>query len=383
EALGEGTVLDLFEHFLHVFFDASIDDAWTGDVVTEFSGVGDRPALFGKATFDHEVNDELQFVQYFEVGNFWLVASFGEHFESSRNEVGCATAEDGLFTEQVGFGFFGEGGFDDTCTGSADTLGVCQGEVFSFAGFVFFHGDQGWDTAAGFEFTTDNVTWALWCDHGNVNTGWGFDVAVADVETVGEEQCVAFLQVRFNGFFEHLCLVLVWYQDHDDVSFFGCVSNGEYLQAFSFGFGLGFGAFGQADAYVDAGVAQGQRVGVALGAVADNSYFAVLQQRKVGIFVIVFLGHESVVLLGGICGWFIWSERGRSWICRRGQLRSCRNGRVRGCQRVRALPVALPVFVRNRWLLRSRRRWTHRRRWRGTVRQLGLPMRGWMHRSEP
>src|SRR5699024_5592719 len=83
-------------------------------------------------------------------------------------------------------------------------------------------------------------------------------------------------------------------------------------------------AFGQADAYVDAGVAQGERVGVALGAVANDSYFAVLQQGEVGIFVIVFLGHESVVLLGGICGWFIWSERGRSWICRRGQLRSCR-----------------------------------------------------------
>src|SRR5699024_12077411 len=72
-------------------------------------------------------------------------------------------------------------------SGSTDTLGVGQGDVFSFSGFVFFNSDQRWHTTAGLEFATHNVAWTFWCDHGYVNTGWGLNVFVADVESVSEE----------------------------------------------------------------------------------------------------------------------------------------------------------------------------------------------------
>src|SRR5699024_2754832 len=154
--------------------------------------------------------------------------------------------------------------------------------------------------------------------------------------------------MRLDRLGEDLCLVLVWDQNHDDIGFFGGFGNGEDLEAFGFGLGLGLGAFGQADAYVNAGVTQRQRVRVALGAVTNNGYFAVLQQCGVGVVVIIFFGHESVILLGGLV---IWSVHGRSWICRRGQQRWCRSARVRGCQRARVLPVGLPASERHRLLL--------------------------------
>src|SRR5665647_2789877 len=63
EALGEGTALDVREHGLHVVLDPLVDDAGTRDVVAVLCRVGDRPALFGDATLNHQVNDQLELVQ--------------------------------------------------------------------------------------------------------------------------------------------------------------------------------------------------------------------------------------------------------------------------------------------------------------------------------
>src|SRR5699024_4176121 len=98
KALRKGTILDFCQHGFHIFFDLSVDNAWPGDIVTKFRGIRNGPALFGKATFNHKVNNKFQFVQYLKVGNPWLVASFSENFETCLDEVGCTTVEHSLFT---------------------------------------------------------------------------------------------------------------------------------------------------------------------------------------------------------------------------------------------------------------------------------------------
>jgi hypothetical protein len=169
EALGEGTGLDVGEDSLHVFLHLGGDDARAGDVVAVLSGVGNAPALLGDAALPHEVNDELELVQYLEVGDLRLVAGFGQGFEAVLDQLGHAAAEDGLLAEEVGFGLFGEGGLDDAGAGAADGLGVGLGEVPGGAGSVLLDGDDVRDAAAGFELAANGVAGCLRGDQDDVN----------------------------------------------------------------------------------------------------------------------------------------------------------------------------------------------------------------------
>jgi len=49
--------------------------------------------------FVHEVNDQLQFVQAFEVGHFRRVASFNQGFETGFNQLNGTAAQNGLLAE--------------------------------------------------------------------------------------------------------------------------------------------------------------------------------------------------------------------------------------------------------------------------------------------
>jgi hypothetical protein len=63
-------------------------------------------------------------MQAFKVGNLRLIAGFNQGFESGLDKGCDAAAENGLFTEEIGFGFFLEGGFNNTSAGAPDTFGV-------------------------------------------------------------------------------------------------------------------------------------------------------------------------------------------------------------------------------------------------------------------
>ena len=57
---------------------------------------------------------------------------------------------------------------------------------------------------------------------------------------------------------------------------------------------IGLRAFLEADDNLDAGVAQVQRVGVALGAVADNGDLATLDDRQVCVVVVKHFSHLRI-----------------------------------------------------------------------------------------
>src|SRR3546814_1238738 len=69
-----------------------------------------------------------------EVSHFRRVAGFNQRFEAGFDELNGTAAQHGLFTEQVGFGFFAEIGFDDAGTAAADGASIGQGDVACCAG---------------------------------------------------------------------------------------------------------------------------------------------------------------------------------------------------------------------------------------------------------
>ena len=231
EALGEGTVLNVVQNSLHGSLDFWSDDTWTGHVVTVFCGVRAGPALLSDSTFNHEVNDELEFVQNLEVCDLGLVSGFCQGFKTGLNQVRNTTAQYGLFTEQVGFGFFCERGLDSTCAQTTNGLGVGQNGVPCASGFVLFNSDKHGDTSAVNKLTAHNVAGALRRNHDDVHAFRSLDVAKADVETVTEHQGLAGGQFVLDFVVVDVGLNLVGCKDDDDVSPVGNFAGGSNFEA--------------------------------------------------------------------------------------------------------------------------------------------------------
>ena len=81
-------------------------------------------------------------------------------------------------------------------------------------------------------------------------------------------------------------MALVRQQDHHQVATTGGVDDGQDLQALLARLADGGGVGAQADDHVDAGVLQVERVGVALGAVADDRDGLAVQERGVCVVVV-------------------------------------------------------------------------------------------------
>ncbi len=108
---------------------------------------------------------------------------------------------------------------------------------------------------------------------------------------MAEEEGVARLQVRLDGLLVHVALDRVRHQDHDDVGLGGGLGRGDDAQAGLLRLGTGLRALQEADTDVHARVAQRQRVGVALAAVADDRDLAALDDGQVGVVFVEQLGH--------------------------------------------------------------------------------------------
>ena len=59
-------------------------------------------------------------MQAFKIGDLRLVTRFDQRLESRLDQLAYAAAQHGLFAEQIGFGFLGEGGLDNAGAGGAD-----------------------------------------------------------------------------------------------------------------------------------------------------------------------------------------------------------------------------------------------------------------------
>jgi hypothetical protein len=147
------------------------------------------------------------------------------------------------------------------------------------------------------------VTGALRRDHRDVDILRRLDRPVPDVEAMGEHQHVASFEVWRDVLLVDRWLRRVGRQDHDHVGFLRRFANGLHRKPGRLGLGLTLAAFLQADAHVHAALLQVERVGVPLGAVADDRHLLASNQREVGVFFIANLGHVSLYFSKrGLCG---------------------------------------------------------------------------------
>ena len=85
--------------------------------------LGDRKTHAANSGFVHQIHDQFEFVEAFEVRHLGLITGFNECLVSSEHKCAQTTAENSLFTEEVGFGLFLKGCFNDTSASSTDAFG--------------------------------------------------------------------------------------------------------------------------------------------------------------------------------------------------------------------------------------------------------------------
>ena len=262
--LGELAVFDGLELGGHALLDGGVDDFRTDRDVAVFGGLGDREAHAGDALLVHEVDDELELVKALEVGHLGLEASLDEHFKARFDEGGGAAAEDDLFAEEVGDGFFAEVGFEDAGTGAADTASPCERGLLGFAGNVLVDGDEAGNAFACDELRANRVARAFWCDEDDVNVVRNGDGLEVNGEAVGEEQGLALGEVRRDVLFVNGRNHGVWGGDENHVGSLDRFGGVHDLEAELLGNFAGLRLRIEADDDLEATVLEVECVGVAL-----------------------------------------------------------------------------------------------------------------------
>ena len=227
-------------------------------------------------------------MQALEIGHLGGVARLDQGLEAVLDQLGQAAAQHHLLAEQVGFAFLAEAGLDDARTAAADGRGIGQGQFQGIARGVLGHRHQTGDAAALQVFAAHGVAGALGGDHEHVEIGAGLDQLEVDVEAMGEDQGGALLQVGGQIGVVQLGLQLVGGEDHHHVAPLGGLGRGQDLEALGLGLLGGGRAGAQRDGHVlDAGIAQVQRMGVTLAAIADHDDLLALDQIDVGIPIVI------------------------------------------------------------------------------------------------
>ena len=233
-----------------------------------------------------------------EIGDFGLITCRHERIKPGFDEFADAAAQDGLFAKEIGFGFFGEGGFENAGARAAQALSVRKRESFGVAAGVLLDGNQRGGAAAFGEDFADAMAGRFRRNHGDVDILRRLDGAEANVEAVREHERLAFMEMRLNIIAVDLGLLGIGREYHDDVRPFGSLAGRHHSETLFFGSRARRATFVQAHANTNAAIPQVQRVSVALRAVADDGDLFGLDECEIRGVVVVEICH--VFLLGRV-----------------------------------------------------------------------------------
>jgi hypothetical protein len=118
----------------------------------------------------------------------------------------------------------------------------------------------------------------------------------ANVETVGEHQRVARLEVRRDVLFIDLRLDRVGQRHHDHVGFGAGLGIAQHAQPVAFRLGPALAARVETDAHIHAALLEVERMGMALAAVAEDRDLFALQIAQVCLVFVVDFRHDDSCL---------------------------------------------------------------------------------------
>src|SRR5205807_3037063 len=128
--------------------------------------------------------------------DFRLVAGLDQGFEPCFHKRAYPTTQNRLFSEQVGLGLLGKGGFNNAGSGRAESLGVGQGQLPGSSAGILVNREQRGSSAAFEKYLAHAVAWSFGRNHRDVKVRGRGDGFETDVKPVGEHQRLGRQKVR-------------------------------------------------------------------------------------------------------------------------------------------------------------------------------------------
>ena len=226
-----------------------------------------------------------------------IIAGFHQGVIACLHERAHAAAKHSLLAEQVGLGFRAECGLQNAGACAADAQGIGQADIQCVTGGILLNSNQAGNALAGLILAADGVAGAFGSDHNHVDELRGLDAAEVNIEAVCKSKRLALGQVGLNAFLVQLGLLFIVDQNHDHVAGLGSIGGRHDFQSCSFGLCPALGAVVQTDNHIHTGIAQIQRMGMALGAVSDNRNRFAFQFGQITVLLIIDLLHVLSLLL--------------------------------------------------------------------------------------
>src|SRR5687768_2727256 len=201
--------LDLLEQLPHGRLGLGRHDARAGSVIAVLRRVADRVPHVLEAAPIHQVDDQLQLVEAFEVGDLRLVARLDERLEAGLDECARAAAQHRLLAEQIRLGLLGKRRLDHAGARAADGASIGERERASLPRHVLVNRQQARRAAPFGEHLADTMPRRLRRDHGHVDVLRRNDPVEAHGEAVREHQHLARRQMLLDVRAVDLRLVLI------------------------------------------------------------------------------------------------------------------------------------------------------------------------------
>ena len=195
---GKGAVLDFGQNLFHGLADMRVDDPGAAGVIAVLGRIAYGVAHVTQTALIKQVNDELQLMHTFEVGDLRLVSGSDQRFKSGLYQRADAAAQYRLLAEQIALGLFFERGLDDAGLEIARRPSISKSILFRATARVLMHRQERRHPNPFNKQFAHAVAWALRGDHRNVNQGGRDDLTEVNVEAMSEHQCLTRTEVRLN-----------------------------------------------------------------------------------------------------------------------------------------------------------------------------------------
>jgi len=141
-----------------------------------------------------QIDDQLQLVQTLEVRDLGLVPRGHERLEPRDDELGHASAEDGLLAEEIRLRLLGEGRLQHARARAADAVRIGECRIQGVPSRVLVDGHETGDAAPFGVLPPDQIARRLRSDEHDVDPSRSADLTEVHVEAVGEQERAAFAQ---------------------------------------------------------------------------------------------------------------------------------------------------------------------------------------------
>ena len=161
-----------------------------------------------------------------------------------------------------------------------------------FAGRVLVNCDEAGHAAALHEDLAHPMAGRLGRGHAHVDARRRHDGLEVNIEAVRKQQQLARREIGANLLGIQLGRGLIGNQDHHHIRPFCGFGDGSYFKAGFLRLGDGFGTGGKAHLHLDTGILEVESMSVPLRAVSDDGHFFGLDEGKVGVLIVISLGHD-------------------------------------------------------------------------------------------